>query len=278
MEGMNINMKIRAKRAKFEMLAIYIVAILLVISVAGLAGRVVSARSNETAKAIANEKYPNLYAPAIKGDITNPDKTVYFTFDDGPSKNTEKLLDILKEERVKATFFVTIQLEDTEYAINMLKRIVDEGHTIGLHSYTHDFGKIYKNSDAYLADINKLNDFIIEHTGYQPTILRFPGGSRTANCKRDTMDAIITEITRRGYVYYDWDVVSGDDSTVYPAEHLSGTVLRGMKNLDSAVILAHDSGLQKTTSEATRLIIEELREQGFTFDKLTANIEPRHLK
>ncbi|MDR2931726.1 MAG: polysaccharide deacetylase [Oscillospiraceae bacterium] len=260
------------RRAKLEWMAIYIAAALLVLAMGGLFQKTVVVNAEES------EPYPNLYAPVYDGDVSAPEGVIYLTFDDGPSKNTEKLLDVLWEENVKATFFVTAQEEDTEYLDKLLRRIVDEGHELALHSYTHTFHKIYKSADAYIADINKLNDHILEATGYRPSIIRFPGGSRTSNCPKEIMNGIIKETERRGYVFFDWDVVSGDDtSTVFPAEQLANTMVKGCTYPKSTVILAHDSSAPKTTPEAIRITIEALREQGYTFSVLSPGVKPVHI-
>lgn len=258
------------KLIKVEMTAIYLMCALLVVSIIGFVDNVVAVNGSD--------RFPSLYTATVKSHIQPEQKTVYFTFDDGPSKNTETILDMLAEENIKATFFVTAQQEEQAYFEPLLKRIVDDGHSIGLHSYTHDFNSIYKSVDAYLTDINKLNDLIYEITGVYPEIIRFPGGSKSTVCKSNVMKEIINEVESRGYQYYDWHVVSGDDtSTVFDASYLADRMIKGVGDRDCAIVLLHDSPKPVTSCEAVRMTIEALREQGYVFDKLTAEITPVQL-
>ncbi len=226
----------------------------------------------------AKELYPNLYAQT-SGVFTAPEQpTIYFTFDDGPSKNTERILDILKKEGIKATFFVTSQNEDKEEAIRLLQRMRDEGHTIGLHTYSHDYKELYNSLDAYLSDLDKINNFIIEATGVKPVLMRHPGGSRTRNCPSELMKQIVDELTRRGYIFHDWTVVSGDDGAkAIPAEDIVANVLKGLRGRQVEVLLFHDNPTPTTTPDAVAQLITELRRQGYTFDRLTENTPPEQL-
>lgn len=263
------------KRLAAELTAIYLAAALLVVSVSALAGRVRQASAEQT----ATDPFPNLYAVAAGEPLQPAEKTVYLTFDDGPSPNTLKILDVLAKQGVRATFFVTAQNADEPYAAEILQRIVDEGHTIGLHSYSHEFNKIYKSTEAFLTDIDKLNEYLYETVGVRPSILRFPGGSATVNASPETMTGIIREITRRGYQFYDWDVVSGDDTTtVFDVGYLSDRMVNGVEGRESAVILLHDSPAPVTTAQAVDLTIDRLREEGYRFDRLTGQVKPVHIK
>lgn len=258
------------KVIRVELSAIYLVAALLIVSVGALVGRVVSANGDEP--------YPNLYVTPVAEFQPPREKTVYLTFDDGPSPNTEKILNVLRQKGAKATFFVTAQNVDQAYTPVMLQRIVDEGHTLGLHSYSHEFHKIYSSPDAYLKDLAKLNDYLYETVGVRPRILRFPGGSATVNASPDTMKSLIRELTRRGYQYYDWDVVSGDDTaTVFEAGYLAERMVNGVQGLDQAVILLHDSPVPVTTAQAVAITIDSLSGQGYAFEALTEQVAPVHI-
>ena len=259
-------------RKHLERGAIAITGLLLVASLVSLGGKIVARR------AVAAEPYPDLYSSANFEYMPVTEKTVYLTFDDGPSANTEEILEVLREEDVKATFFVCAQ-QDTERDVPaILQKIVEEGHQLGLHTYTHDYS-IYRSMDAYLEDLNKINSYIEEHTGQRPQILRFPGGSCTGNCPVDVMQNIVDEVTRRGYVYYDWNVVSGDDSTyVQDADFLAECVMRQIQDLDCPIILFHDGPTPTTTAQAVRQLIPQLRERGYTFDKLTPQVRPVQLR
>lgn len=256
----------RYRIIKLELSAIYVVSALLVISLLGLSTRVVYSNSTVRVEAL----YPNLYCD-IPAQITfQEQKTVYLTFDDGPSHNTEKILDILGEENVKATFFVCAQESDDADSPALLRRILAEGHEVGLHSYTHDYKKIYSSIDCYLEDLNAINDYIIEATGYHSSIVRFPGGSGTMNASRSLIKKISDEITRRGYCFYDWDIDSGDAISKSSSETLAAKITGGTKDRNRVIVLMHDNPAQKTTPGAVRLVIPELRKQGYTFDKLAA--------
>lgn len=259
------------KIIRIQLSAIYLTAALLFVAVMGFVGSAVFA--------VKAEPYPNLRVDPVGEFIRPAQKTIYFTFDDGPSKNTRAILDVLKKQGVKATFFVTAQNAGRPDTEELLCRIVAEGHSLGLHSYSHTFHEIYRSVDSYLADIDKLNDYLYQTVGTRPKILRFPGGSATANASPSVMKRIIKEITDRGYQYYDWNVVSGDDTpTVYDPGYLADRVVNGAKDLDVAVILFHDSPAPVTTAQAVDLAIDRLRELGFGFDCLTEAVEPVHLK
>lgn len=257
---------------RIEMSAIYFFAALLALSLTSFGIRAVSANQSGNAAS----RYPYLICEDTPEILTPEQKTVYFTFDDGPSHNTEKILDILAEENIKATFFVCAQCSDSADAPALLRRMLAEGHEIGLHSYTHDYNKIYKSLDGYLKDLNDINEYVIEATGYHANILRFPGGSGTMNASSSLKKEIINEITLRGYRYYDWDVESGDQTTkVNSAEFLADKIAKGTKDRQRVIVLFHDSPGPKTSPEALKLVIPVLRGQGYVFDKLTACVDPK---
>lgn len=201
-------------------------------------------------------------------------KTVYLTYDDGPSGNTAALLDVLKAEGVPATFFV-IGREEAPYPA-LYRRMAEEGHTVGVHTYSHKYDEIYKSVEGYLADFAKVEGLIYDTTGVHPKIFRFPGGSVNALAPSKTvLRSIVEEITARGYIYYDWNVVSGDDTaTVYPPEVLAANVEKAALGKDNVVVLFHDAPLCRTTPEATRLVIQHFRTLGYTFAPLTEAVQP----
>lgn len=224
--------------------------------------------------AIQNDPYPDLYAHVSGRFDPEKENVVYYTFDDGPSQNTVRILDTLREKGVKATFFVTGQGEK-EYE-DVLRRIVEDGHGIGLHTFSHDYRKIYSDVDSFLADFNQIRLYVKEVTGVEPNIFRFPGGSaKSSYTSEGTMKAIRQEMRRRGYLYYDWNIVSGDDrSYVTPAETLTDNILKGAEGKTRIVILCHDDSLRTTTAEALPVVIDALRERGYTFDKITDRTRP----
>ncbi len=166
------------------------------------------------------------------------DKKVYLTFDDGPSIFTDEILDILKEYDVKATFFVVGK--ENKKSKELYKRIVEEGHTLGMHSYSHEYSKIYNSLEDFQKDFTKLWKLLYDTTGYKPTIFRFPGGSNNMVNKRGTKE-FIRYLNEAGIVYFDWNVVNGDATGVeYTEEQLIDNVLKGIAIKRNAIVLMHD--------------------------------------
>lgn len=216
--------------------------------------------------------YPDFYAPQTYSAMSSPDNTAYLTFDDGPSGNTDIILQTLQEENVKATFFVV----GTDNADNLarMRRIVQEGHTIGMHSYSHSYKKIYASVEAFLKDMYQVFNLIKDTTGVTPTCFRFPGGSINSFNKAVYKD-IKAEMIRRGFVPYDWNVSSGDASTTkYTPEQLTGYVLNGIGSKSRIIVLMHDSSSKENTAQAVRQIIIGIREKGFIFAPLDYQTKP----
>lgn len=216
--------------------------------------------------------YPDFYAPQTYSANSAPNKTAYLTFDDGPSGNTDIILQTLQEENVKATFFVV----GTDNADNLarMRRIVQEGHTIGMHSYSHSYKKIYASVEAFLKDMYQVFNLIKDTTGVTPTCFRFPGGSINSYNKAVYKD-IKAEMIRRGFVPYDWNVSSGDASTTkYTPEQLTGYVLNGIGSKSRIIVLMHDSSSKENTAQAVRQIIIGIREKGFIFAPLDYQTKP----
>jgi len=183
-------------------------------------------------------------------------KRVYLTFDDGPSSNTTKILDKLKEYDVKATFFVTGANGKALKAL--YGRIVDEGHGIGVHSYSHKYDEIYASIDDYFEDFYMMSDTIYDATGVRSTICRLPGGSSNTVSKIDMRD-VVTELNKQGIACYDWNV-SGEDakSGHRSAEQIAENVLSGIEQYDTAIVLLHDGADKDETVKALDLILKEL--------------------
>ena len=212
--------------------------------------------------------YPELYAPEVVRGTEDIEKSVYLTFDDGPSERTDEILKILDEYGVKATFFVVGSSDEAGLA--RLRAIVEAGHTLAIHSYTHDYLTIYSSVEAYLADFNEMYCQIVEATGVAPRIFRFPGGSingYNGNVYRE----IIAEMTRRGFVFFDWNATNGDAAStkLQNAEVLAANALGGL-NYRRAIVLMHDSAPKTTTVAALPAIIEGYRDAGYSFHPLTA--------
>ncbi|HEY3315366.1 MAG TPA: polysaccharide deacetylase family protein [Bacillota bacterium] len=199
-------------------------------------------------------------------------RTAYLTFDDGPSQNTAKVLDILKEYGVKATFFVCGN--PSEFGRNMYRRMKDEGHAIGNHTYSHNYRTIYASVDAYLADARKLDDLVQQTLGERPTLMRFPGGSDNRVSWQFGGKKLMSELTERalaeGYFYDDWND-SGQDAAVQTQDKATivRSVLAGAAHRQAVIVLLHDSSSKTTTPEALPEIIEGLRDMGYTFATLS---------
>ena len=246
---------------RLELSAIFLTAALLFVSAINLLTRSVGASMSDA--------FPELYAPGVAAEYERGEKTLYLTFDDGPSKNTEKLLDLLTERGAKATFFVTAQEEDTAYRDSLLRRIVQEGHTLGLHSYTHAFSKIYASPESYLKDIDRLREMVVEATGYEPSVVRFPGGSHTMNASAATISALKAELERRGYRIYDWDILTSDSgASPRAAAEITRAIVQGVEKHDGGIVLCHDNRTPTTTPRAVAEAIDRLAPKGYAFEAL----------
>ncbi len=206
-------------------------------------------------------------------------KYAYLTFDDGPSQNTIKILDFLKANNIKATFFVI----GKDGCDDIYRRIVDEGHTLAIHSNTHVYSDIYLSVYAFMKDITTLEDKLETITGVRPTIMRFPGGSNnTVSYKyggKELMDKLINEVSKNGYVYYDWNVDSSDAvSNNRDKDSIFNAVMNGVEGKDEAIILMHDAAAKKSTVEALPLIVSGLRKKGYVFEAITEETAPIQFK
>lgn len=185
---------------------------------------------------------------------------VYLTFEDGPSENTEAILDILAQYNVKATFFV-VGKED-EDSQELYKRIVEEGHTLGMHSYSNKYSQIYQSKDAFEEDFNRLRDELYQVTGVESIYYRFPGGSSN-QISNVPMSDFIHYLNEQGVIYYDWNISAGDAaSNAYSAEEIVANVVDDVVKYKTSVVLLHDASDKSTTVEALAPIIEALNEMG----------------
>ncbi len=183
---------------------------------------------------------------------------VYLTFDDGPSSNTGRILDILKKHNVKATFFVNGTASEYPALEPMYKRIADEGHALGMHSYSHRYSEIYASSEAFEADLDKIHSLIYNETGVDTNLYRFPGGSGNT-VSRQPMEVFAKALHDRGYEYYDWNIYPGDKSgRAYPRDAIVSGIMSHISEYRSAVILLHDSDTHDSTVDALTEVIEGL--------------------
>ena len=191
---------------------------------------------------------------------------IYLTFDDGPRDGTTNvILDILKEEGVSATFFVTNGGPDS-----LIKREFDEGHTVALHTASHNYSVVYSSVNGYFNDLKLVQDRVKRITGETAMIIRFPGGSSNTVSKKYSL-GIMSELTKevidKGYRYYDWNVSSGDAGETNASSGVYNNVVRGLSKNRPNVVLMHD--IKTYTRDALKSIIEYGKNNGYTFDKIT---------
>lgn len=181
---------------------------------------------------------------------------VYLTFDDGPSIYTDEILDILDRYDIKATFFVVGKESDS--AKEALCRIVEGGHTLGMHSYSHKYKEVYRSVDAFAEDFWKLRDYLYEVTGVESSVYRFPGGSSNTVSSIDMWE-FADYLDSQDVVFFDWNISSGDaGSTLLDVDTLVENCTADITERENSVILMHDSANRHTTIEALPIIIENI--------------------
>ena len=211
-----------------------------------------------------------VYDPA--SDIPTNNKVIYLTFDDGPGYYTNKILNILDKYNVKATFFVTHQFPSY---LSLIKTEHEKGHQIALHTYSHKY-EIYTSVETYLTDFNKMNEVIKEYTGSYTKLFRFPGGSSNTVSKsynKGIMTTLAKKMEEDGYVYFDWNVSSGDASGASSTK-IYNNVVNGIKSCSKCVVLMHD--IKSTTANALDNILSTLTQNGYTFATLNENSPTVH--
>ncbi len=200
---------------------------------------------------------------AVANTINPGDKVVYLTFDDGPGPHTARLLDILDKYNVKATFFVTNQFPAYQYMIGETYR---RGHTIALHTYSHNYANIYSSEDAYYNDLTTISDIVYAQTGFTPTIVRFPGGTNNTVSRKycsGIMSTLAETLSYHGYFYCDWNVSSADAGGATTASQVAANVIAGIQRHSVSNVLQHD--IKKFSVEAVDEIIFWGLEHGYTF-------------
>ena len=208
-------------------------------------------------------------AKSTTDDKKSNNGVIWLTFDDGPSANiTPKVLDILKKENIKATFFVINYSSTNEH---LVKRIVEEGHTIGIHGYSHEYSKIYKSKETFMNNVYTLQDRIYKSTGVKSMYTRFPGGSSNT-VSRKYCKGIMTQLTKemlaKGFKYYDWNISSGDAGGAKNAKDVYNNVTRNLSKKRGNMVLMHDFGANKKGLEALPEIIKYAKKEGYTFAKI----------
>ena len=196
---------------------------------------------------------------------------VYLTFDDGPSKDiTPKILDILKEKNVQATFFVIAD----NWNASLVKREVNEGHTVGLHGYSHTYQKIYKSLDSLVENYTKIHELVKDATGIDAKYIRFPGGTSnrvSKNYCEGIMTKAVKKIEEMGYVEFDWNVDSDDAGSAKTSKQIYNNVIKGIKKGRTNVVLMHDRPGMKATLGALENIINYCNENMFELRAIDSN-------
>lgn len=215
--------------------------------------------SPETIAADAGSNAVHDKEPVTTGSDNTEQATthkVYLTFDDGPSANTEKILDILDQYDVKATFFVVGKEED--WAREALVDIVERGHSLGMHSYSHKYADIYDSVEDFAEDFVRLREYLENVTGVTSNIYRFPGGSSNTISNVD-MHEFAEYLDSWDVRFYDWNVASGDGGhRLMTVDELVSNSLEGIEDRGTSIILLHDSVNKPTTVEALPKIIENI--------------------
>lgn len=197
--------------------------------------------------------------------------SIYLTFDDGPKAGvTDVILDILKEENVKATFFVTNGGPDS-----LIQRAYNEGHTIALHTASHNYSLLYSSIDNYFNDLYSVQNRVKNLTGYESKIIRFPGGSSNTISRRyanGIMSTLTKEVVNRGFKYYDWNISSGDaESGTHTSDEIYHNVINQLSLNRVNMVLMHD--IKPYTRDALKGIIQYGKENGYTFEAISDETE-----
>lgn len=215
-----------------------------------------------------------VYKPNISNNTSNKNKVIYLTFDDGPGQYTQKVLNTLNKYGVKATFFVTHQFSSY---VPLIKKEHEAGHSVAVHSYTHEWN-VYKSVDAYVKDFNKMNADIEKYTGSKSKLFRFPGGSSNTISRKyakGVVKAIASKMTSDGYVYFDWDVDSGDAAGASRSKIYSN-VVNGVARCKQCVVLMHD--IKPNTVNELDNILKTLTSKGYKFGTLNTSSPTAHQK
>ena len=222
-------------------------------------------------KRVVNIVAPPEPEPTTVNPTTSQKGVIYLTFDDGShATRTDAVLDILKREDIKATFFVTGKGPDAP-----IKRIYNEGHTIGLHTYTHDYAKLYASVEAYYDDLNKVSDYVENITGHKSMLIRFPGGTSNTisrNYSPGIMSTLVKDVTNKGYVYHDWNVDSMDASGNVGSQKVISSTIEGLSKNRPNIVLMHD--IHQHTVDALPAIIQYGKNNGYTFKAITMETKP----
>lgn len=208
----------------------------------------------------------------VSSQVNDENKIIYLTFDDGPSENTIKILDILDKYEISATFFVVGPSYKAKN--DLLKEIINRGHTLAIHSYNHIYSQIYSDQEEFFQDFNLCLKWIKSMTNVEPLLYRFPGGSSNTIANKDLIMQIIITLENQGYKHVDWNVDSLDskynnDSSIIKNNVANGIKLNEENKIYTQTILMHDNTKKVGTIYSLPTIIEFCLSKGYQFKTLT---------
>jgi Predicted xylanase/chitin deacetylase len=210
---------------------------------------------------------------SLPTEVKPSEKTIYLTFDDGPSPYTAKLLDVLDRYGAKATFFVTAQ--DPRY-YDQIGRAYRAGHTIGVHTTSHNYNTIYSSEQAFFEDFFNMEEVIKQQTGSYTKIFRFPGGSSNtvSNFNPGIMTRLTQAMNNMGYQFYDWNVYSGDAGETSKTTQIAKNIKEGCAEHKVSVVLQHD--IKDYSVAAVESVLIWGRDNGYTFKALQLDSPAMH--
>ena len=212
--------------------------------------------------------YPSKYMHTV--DYIKKNKYCYFTFDDGPSLNTDYILDVLDKYNAKATFFVIYK----PHYKNQYIKIINKGHNIGIHCTNHNKNIVYASFEKWLKDFNNIYNFVYETTGHKSTLYRFPFGSSNNAIPNELKTKIINYLHTNGIEYYDWNISSSDSTVGITIEEIKNNITSNISQRKVPLILMHDGASKIETVKSLPLILEELQIMGYQFQKLDNTVPP----
>lgn len=229
--------------------------------------------------ATASPKTEEVLSQAVSTPLSVDEKIAYLTFDDGPSEYTPKLLDILQENNIKATFFVTFFGHDSPTKRGWVQEEMKDGETIGEHSWTHDYSYIYASEQNFMTDFNTMKQILTNITGTQPVLFRFPGGVgntvwRTYHNNVPIMDTLVQDVESAGMTPFDWTAGGQDTSGNPPSSprQFCNEIMDEVGNQKHPIILMHDR--IENSVNTVPLLISALREKGYSFGTLSHDMAP----
>ena len=212
--------------------------------------------------------------PVSRPETVSPNgKTIYLTFDDGPGPYTNQLLDVLARYNAKATFFVTAQYP--KY-FDCIGRAYREGHSIGVHTYCHDYYTIYASEEAFFSDFYSMQDVIYNQTGSYTSLYRFPGGSSNtiSNFNSGIMSRLTASVSDLGYVYFDWNVSSGDAGETNKTNEVAQNIIDGCSGRNTSIVLQHD--IKDYSVNAVEQVLIWGQQNGYSFRALETSSPTAH--